>query len=51
MDCPITGVDLANLIFAKGYKNLYLASGHQLDKAIVPSFMTSLYDKMDLLNP
>lgn len=48
--CPVNGIEFAQVIFKKGYKNLYLATGYKLDKNLIPSFLTLLNDKMDLLN-
>lgn len=48
---PINGVDLAKVLWEKGYKKLYLATGYNLRQDDdFPPYLTVLEDKMALLN-
>ena len=49
LDLPINGLDLAQVVRDKGFKNLYMASGYSIDDLIVPAYLTMLEDKMSIL--
>ena len=49
LDIPINGLDLAQVVRDKGFKNLYMASGYSIDDLIVPAYLTMLEDKMSIL--
>jgi len=46
----INGIELAAVLYNRGCKNLYLASGYQFKEEDVPSYLEILPNKMDLLN-
>lgn len=47
---PINGVELAQQVAAKGFKNLYLATGYNLDSEQLPPYLTLLKSKMAILS-
>jgi len=49
INCPVSGVDLATVLYNKGYKNLYIATGYQLQQVDLPSYVILLKEKMELL--
>lgn len=46
---PINGIELANAIYTRGFKNLYLASGYNFTQEELPSYLQVVADKMDIL--
>lgn len=50
LNCPVTGLDLAKVLYEKGYENLYLTTGFQMEQNILPHYITLLQEKIDLLN-
>ncbi len=49
LGCPVSGVEFAQLIFEMGYRNLYLATGYDIEQSELPPFLTLLSGKMDLI--
>ena len=50
LNCPINGVDMASFLYKKGYKHLYLATGHQMNQKDLPDYICLLKDKMAIMN-
>ena len=50
LECPVNGLEIAKKLSEKGYKNLYLSTGLPLDANDVPSYITQLKDKMNILD-
>ncbi|OGT31287.1 MAG: hypothetical protein A3E87_10275 [Gammaproteobacteria bacterium RIFCSPHIGHO2_12_FULL_35_23] len=50
LDCPITGIDLAAMLYKKGYQQLYLATGFQINQVDLPHYLTLLKEKIELIN-
>ena len=50
LECPVNGVELAEVLWRKGYNNLYLATGYQTQKMKLPAYLRVLNNTMDLLN-
>ncbi|MCW5589343.1 MAG: HAMP domain-containing histidine kinase [Legionellales bacterium] len=45
---PVNGIDIAILLHNKGFKQIYLASGSQIDPNSVPEYLMVLKNKIDL---
>ncbi|MFN7098666.1 MAG: hypothetical protein ACK4PR_14090, partial [Gammaproteobacteria bacterium] len=50
LGCLINGVELSAVLYKRGYKQLYLASGYKTVLSEIPSYLHVLSDKMALLN-
>jgi signal transduction histidine kinase len=50
LGCPVNGLEVAEVLSEKGYKNLYLSTGMSLNADDVPSYITVLKEKMNMLN-
>ncbi len=50
IDSPINGVELSEIIYKRGYSNLYLATGYKMNQEDLPPYLKLLTNKMDLLN-
>lgn len=48
LGCPANGLDVAKVLYEKGFANLYLATGYILDNEVIPSYVTLLENKIDL---
>ena len=48
LSCLVTGIDIANTLYQKGYHNLYLATGFQFKQNDLPPYITVLNNKMDI---
>lgn len=49
LKCPINGLEFAAILYQRGYKNLFLATGFQMKQEDLPKYITLLGDKMALL--
>lgn len=48
LGCPVNGLDIAQILYQKGYSNLYLATGFSMNPDELPSYIQLIKDKMDI---
>jgi hypothetical protein len=49
INCPVNGAELADVLYKKGYRNLYLASGYQQQQMKIAGHIKVLNDKIDVI--